>query len=68
VRSDLKGQGLGHLLMKKLTDHLRTRGTQRLVATMLNENTDMWGLAKHFGFTQDALQPEPGVRSISLRL
>jgi acetyltransferase len=68
VRSDLKGQGLGHLLMKKLTTHLRTRGTQRLVATMLNENTGMWSLAQHFGFTQDAQQPEPGVRSISLRL
>ena len=35
VRSDLKGGGLGELLMRKMISYLRTLGTRRLVATVL---------------------------------
>ena len=31
VRSDLKGQGLGHLLLDKMIRYARSRGTQRMV-------------------------------------
>ena len=68
VRSDLKGQGLGGLLMKKLIAYLRRHGTRRLVAQALSENDSMLGLAKHLGFELDADQPEPGTRSMSMRL
>ncbi|MFO1325811.1 MAG: acetate--CoA ligase family protein [Rubrivivax sp.] len=50
VRSDLKGGGLGELLMKKLVRHLRERGTRRLVATVLRENARMLELARDLGF------------------
>ena len=50
VRSDLKGGGLGELMMKKLIRHLRERGTRRLVATVLRENTRMLELARDLGF------------------
>ena len=53
VRSDLKGGGLGDLLMHKLIDYLRARGTQRLVATVLSENGRMLELARDLGFEID---------------
>ena len=70
VRSDLKGGGLGRRLMDKLIGHLRTRGTQRLVGTVLAENQRMLQLARELGFTQeDADKPsEAGVRRVFLQL
>ena len=67
VRSDLKGSGLGALLMDKLLRALREHGTRRVVATVLTENDRMRGLARHFGFVEGANAPE-GVRAIALDL
>ena len=52
VRSDLKGTGMGTLLMHKLIRTMREHGTQRLVATVLTENRRMLALAKSLGFVQ----------------
>jgi acetyltransferase len=52
VRSELKGSGLGLLLMQKLIAYLRTQGTQRLVATVLDYNERMLKLAKELGFEE----------------
>ena len=52
VRSDLKGAGLGELLMHKMIGYLRERAVQRLVATVLRENRRMLELAQALGFTQ----------------
>jgi acetyltransferase len=53
VRSDLKGRGLGHLLMSTLIDFVRLRGTQRLVGLVLRENLPMRKLALSQGFELD---------------
>ena len=53
VRSDLKGGGLGLLLMRKLIAYLRAQGTARLVATVLVENERMLKLATELGFQDD---------------
>jgi acetyltransferase len=50
VRSDLKGQGLGRLLMRKLLRYCRERGTQQLWGSVLSENTPMLHLARSLGF------------------
>ena len=68
VRSDLKGGGLGLRLMQKLIDCLRARGTQRLVATVLQENKRMLELAHELGFVHDARQPGDGTVAIALAL
>ena len=68
VRSDLKGAGLGGLLMHKLIAYLRAHGTRRLLATVLNENTAMLELAQRLGFEHNAVQTEAGTCSVSLRL
>jgi acetyltransferase len=68
IRSDSKGQGLGRRLMDALIAYLRSRGTQRLVATVLSENTAMLALAKDMGFAEDAEQAEATARRIGMAL
>jgi acetyltransferase len=68
VRSDLKGGGLGEILMRKLIAHLRARGTQRLVATVLRENERMLELSRDLGFQMDAQQDDPTAWAIHLPL
>jgi acetyltransferase len=60
VRSDLKGSGLGHRLMRKMIDHLRARGTRRLVGTVLRENRGMLELAHALGFQETVNPSDPG--------
>jgi acetyltransferase len=50
VRSELKGGGLGLILMRKLIDYLRSQGTARLVAHVLDHNGRMLKLAAALGF------------------
>jgi len=68
VRSDLKGAGLGERLMRKMIAHLKARGTQRLVATVLKENARMLELAHDLGFAFDTVQPDAETRAIHLEL
>jgi acetyltransferase len=65
VRSDLKGQGLGPILLKKLIDYLRSRGTAEVVGEALSNNTRLLRLVKRFGFE---IEPVPGAGIVSLRL
>ena len=53
VRSDLKGQGLGQLLTRKMIGYLSSRGTQHLVAYILRENEAMQKLARANGLSLD---------------
>jgi acetyltransferase len=56
VRSDLKGQGLGRMLMGCLLDYCRGRGLALLRGMALEENVRMHALARDCGF---ALAPGP---------
>jgi acetyltransferase len=51
VRSDLKGQGLGQLLMEKLIDYCRSRGTREMVGEALSQNTRILRLSRSLGFS-----------------
>jgi acetyltransferase len=68
VRSDLKGTGLGRMLMEKLIRTQREHGTQRLVATVLEENRRMLALAKELGFVESRPGPRNGMHEIHLAL
>ena len=69
VRSDLKGAGLGRLLMRKLIDYLRTQGTARLEATVLDQNDRMLKLARGLGFEEGpAARNGEDTRDIVLKL
>jgi len=50
VRSDLKRQGLGTLLMRKLIRYCREHGTGELWGSVLAENAAMLHLAEKLGF------------------
>jgi acetyltransferase len=49
VRSDLKGQGLGSILFKKLIEYCRSQGIKQLVGEALTDNRVVAGLVRHFG-------------------
>lgn len=51
IRSDLKGLGLGQILMTKLIDYFRQRGTRMIVGEALAENRAMMELTRGLGFT-----------------
>jgi len=68
VRSDLQGARLGRRLLTKMIDYQRGRGTKRLVATVLRENTRMLALAKELGMVPDSHDVEPGTVKVVLEL
>nr|WP_308602467.1 MULTISPECIES: GNAT family N-acetyltransferase [unclassified Massilia] len=67
VRSDLKGLGLGRILMEKLIAYCRSRGTREIVGEALPQNNRIIGLVKKLGF-QVMPAGEEGVRSFKLTL
>lgn len=68
VRSELKGQGLGRLLMGTLIHYLQERGTRWIVGLVLAENEGMLALARALGFVQSVDPEDPGVRLVRLDL
>jgi acetyltransferase len=65
VRSDLKGAGLGKVLMNKIIDYTREKGRERLMGVVLRKNTGMRGLATRLGFTTD---DDPDDDMVTVRL
>ena len=49
VRSDLKGRGLGWLLMQMIIDYARAEGIQTIEGQVLRENTTMLACARSAG-------------------
>jgi acetyltransferase len=52
IRPELKGSGLGRILMDKLIRYQRGSGTQQLTAVVLTENRRMRKLAQALGFRE----------------
>ncbi|MCV6590645.1 MAG: bifunctional acetate--CoA ligase family protein/GNAT family N-acetyltransferase [Marinobacterium sp.] len=50
IRDELQGEGLGIILMQKIIDYCRARGTLELYGSTLPSNKGMQGLAKKLGF------------------
>jgi len=55
VRSDLKGQGLGKLLMTKIINYCRDLNVNSIYGLVLKNNTSMLGLCTHLGFHTGSL-------------
>ena len=51
IRSDMKAQGLGSGLMRKMIDYSRERGIQMFTGDVMYDNQPMLGLLKAFGFS-----------------
>ena len=68
VRSDLKGKGLGWLLMQKLIATLRAQGTQQVVGSVLAHNHAMLAMARRLGFMPCRQHDDDDAKGIALLL
>jgi acetyltransferase len=66
VRSDLKGRGIGRLLMDRLIAYARSRGIAELFGDILAENTAMHALCHDLGCTMTP--PLRGIVRVTLNL
>lgn len=67
VRSDIKGQGLGRILLDKMIRYCRERGTGEMIGQILRENKAMLGLAKRVGFVLHPVIDDPAIE-VTLQL
>ncbi len=68
VRTDLKISGLGTILMQKLIDYCKSRGTRELMAYTLRENKGMQALGKKLGFRVESQPDDPETIELKLNL
>ena len=68
MRSDLKGRGLGNLLLSKMIEFLSARGTQRMVGYVLRQNEGMRELARSHGFAVNAAASDVDALFVTLAL
>lgn len=68
VRSDLKGRGLGWLLMQTIIDYARGEGLRRLEGQVLSENTSMLTMCRELGFRIEADPDEADTCIVTLDL
>jgi acetyltransferase len=65
LRSDVKGRGLGHLLLGKLIAYCTSRGTREVIGEALHDNHRMIALARAFDFE---VAPSGAAGVVSFRL
>jgi len=67
VRSDIKGQGLGTLLMRRLVVYAASRGIGDLWGDVLAENRRMLDLMRDMGFAIEPVPGESGILRVRIR-
>src|SRR5215212_6703291 len=68
VRSELKGHGLGWLLMRRMIDYARAIGLKRVHGQVLAENTTMLRMCAELGFHIEDDPSSKSVKVVTLRL
>jgi acetyltransferase len=68
VRSDLKGKGLGWLLMRTMIEYAHSEGLKVIEGQVLNENTTMLQMCAELGFTIANDPNEPNISVVRLLL
>jgi acetyltransferase len=68
VRTDLKGRGLGYLLMTRLIEVARVRGLSEIFGHVLRENEPMLRMARKLGFAATPHPHEAEVVRVTKRL
>jgi acetyltransferase len=68
VRSDLKGRGLGWLLMQLIIEYARAEGIRSIHGQVLQENTTMLEMCRELGFqiASDPAEPSCAVATLPL--
>ena len=68
VRSDLKGKGLGWLLMQLIIEYARAEGVRSIHGQVLQENTMMLEMCRELGFHIETDPQERACVVVTLRL
>ena len=68
VSTQLKQQGLGTLLLQKMVDYTRKRGSRVLYAETMRENMAMQGLARKLGMRVEESPDDPQAVRLTLEL
>jgi acetyltransferase len=68
VRTDLKGRGLGWLLMETLIDYARSEGIVALQGEVLAENSIMLRMCSELGFSISPSPTDSNIRLVQLPL
>jgi acetyltransferase len=68
VRSDLKGTGIGWILMRHLIRYAEREGLQALVGEVLEQNTRMLDMCRALGFEITADPEDVSLRKVRLKL
>jgi len=68
VRSDMKGQGLGHVLMGEILAYAKARGVAEIFGEVLRENTTMLSLCRDLGFHREPDPDDAGLVRVSIRM
>ncbi len=66
VRSDLKGHGLGWLLMQMIIEYARAEGIATIEGQVLRENTSMLAMCRQLGFQITAEPDDVGICVVKL--
>src|SRR6516164_6102479 len=68
VRSDLKGRGLGYLLMQLIIEYSRAEALKLIEGQVLSENTAMLTMCRELGFTIASDPHDPDTCVVMLKL
>jgi acetyltransferase len=68
LRSDLKGRGLGWLLMEMIIEYARAEGLRSIHGQVLQENTTMLEMCRNLGFKIGLDPEEPSLSFVRLTL
>jgi len=69
VRSDLKGRGLGYLLMQMIIEYARAEGLKTIEGQVLAENIAMLAMCRELGFSisSDPSDPDTCIVKLAIR-
>jgi acetyltransferase len=68
VRSDLKGHGLGWLLMELMIEYARAEGLESVHGQVLQENKTMLQMCRQLGFQITSDPEDSGILIVTLPL
>jgi acetyltransferase len=68
VRSELKGHGLGWLLMQRMVEYARAIGLKRVHGQVLAENTTMLRMCAELGFHVEDDPNQRGIKVVTRKL
>jgi acetyltransferase len=68
LRSDLKGRGLGWVLMQLIIEYARSEGLKMISGDVLRENTVMLEMCRSLGFEVKTDPADPGICDVKLVL